>query len=330
MSPFLAITDGSSGQALVPSTQASGSALDLPICYQDSFSPLLSHFRLNLRDSLISKHLEPAYVNGQEFCEASNPLSGYIWFQLTQLAERITVASHGYLPGVTAGRAPTQVSKRSFEELGLDEPRVFQFLDGVQHRNPLRGRWPIDIWRQAWDAVQNIGQETECWILQARQRTRELLGSSTWIFDHDDLCTRVRWLDEQAARGHQDISVFAPYDPNNPHFASDTTTSPCQSMIPHPVYGTHADSALSPYQPKTVPTLLEELENSCRALILHPVWSSEAHNEMVIYEEGSAEKDHIIVPPTPPNSPSSSEDARDLITYEDIFGTTEEGMDEDE
>ncbi|KAJ2997745.1 hypothetical protein NUW54_g7100 [Trametes sanguinea] len=27
---------------------------------------------------------------------------------------------------------------------------------------------------------------------------------------------------------------------------------------------------------------------------------------------------------------STSEDARDLITYEDIFGTTEEGMDEDE
>ncbi|CDO77171.1 hypothetical protein BN946_scf184675.g3 [Trametes cinnabarina] len=331
MSPFLAITNGSSRQALVSLAQTPNSTLSLPIRCEDSFSPLLDPFRLNLHDPLIAKHLEPVCVNGQEYCEASNPLAGSIWFRLTQLAQRIAAALHGFLPGVTTGCAPTQISKRSLEELGLDEPRIFQFLDGTQHRNPLRGRWPVEIWLQAWSAIQNIGQETEHWILHARQRTRGLLGSSTWIFDHDDMYVCVCWLDEQVARGRTEISVIPPYDPNHPYILPNATTNSCQALIPHPIYGNHADSALSLYQPGMVPALLEELENSCRALILHPIWSSEARNQMIVYGEPSVGEDQAFVtPPTPPNSPSLNEGSHDLITYEDIFGTTEEGMDEDE
>ncbi|CDO78031.1 hypothetical protein BN946_scf184648.g3 [Trametes cinnabarina] len=231
------------------------------------------------------------------------------------------------------------------QKLDLEEPRILQFLKNVQNYNPIRGRWPANVWYHAWQSLQIVGRETVEWVNEARLRTRQSFGSSRWIFDEDDLNVRASWLGDQpssatdacAIHSLQTNTPLIPYDPTTPLFGSSESqpinpqSNSCRTVIPHPIYGTNADSSLVAYERNKVPALLNELNNPCRALILHPVWSTTAENGMVLHG-GDRDTDSPSLPSAPPNSPIISEASKsNFYSYEDIFGTgADVEMDEDE
>ncbi|KAI0349042.1 hypothetical protein OH77DRAFT_233229 [Trametes cingulata] len=264
----------SSQGPLIPTTTAPTIAL----------LPLLDPFRLNLQDPFIQRYITVVSVDGDEYYQLSDAIAGTLWFFLIEFADRIRAASHGYLPGVTLGTPPTITREGSYHELGLPAPRVFEYLEQVHGHNPVQGRWPAEIWRNAWTSLQRIGLETTRWIELARFRTRSLSGAVGWIFDEIDLNARAAWTEGLG------------YGPG--------------AMVVHPLHGTGAHAALVPYRPEQPYFGVESrgaLDNPCRDVIVHPIWGSGANSALIRREPSivSVLLDSLCdtTPRVPPNSP---------------------------
>lgn len=260
-----------------------------------SLDILSNPFALDLTNPLINRYITREVTPTGEYYAIDDTLACAIWFHMVDLADRIAAAASSFVPGTTIGSAPTTLHAGAARELQLAEPKIFRFLEDVQRRNPLTGRWTPGDWWNRWQDVQSVGKEAMDWVQQATQRTRELQGSVPWTWDAIDLARRLRYLD--------DATSFA--------------------LIPHPIYGSNAQSALTTYDP-ALPQLgsattrdPRKVANLCRELILHPVLSSEAPNAVTRYGDPSGSPTYS--PSAPPTSPAS-DCGKQLVTEEDVFG----------